>query len=414
MMKSISYIVCLIILLITGICTGQRVNIAVLDLDPTGVSVEDSRFLSDRLRTELFETGSFQVIEREKMEEILNEQGFQNTGCTSVECAVEIGQLLNVNRIVAGALGKIEDIYSISLRMIDVQTGAIVKTATEDYEGKLSEVLTDVIPEVAGRLAEEQNQERSDMKIAEIPETEDNKSRYSLYLKYGIAILAYTSELNDQIKIFREETEIDLPDFTNHNNFSLEGQYYLSEDWQVKLGLVVQTLYSGWQIDFNILPDKYENINIERTYRFINWYIGANYNFWRPSENYRWYVGYDVGITGLESFVKQSYTTTSGDPVNQEDTYTYTKFSLKLDIGIEYQLSESFVLGGEIGTQILSEYDTSNEQVSEDFPEDLDEVVFPEKINASGMRMVLFLGEYYFKITINQTFYCHGLTPMKH
>jgi hypothetical protein len=78
---------------------GQRLNIAVLDLDPTGVSKEESRFLSDRLRTELFETGGFQVVEREKMEEILKEQGFQNTGCTSVECAVEIGQLLNVRRI---------------------------------------------------------------------------------------------------------------------------------------------------------------------------------------------------------------------------------------------------------------------------------------------------------------------------
>jgi len=388
MMKSISYIVCLIILFITGICTGQRINIAVLDLDPTGVSAEESRFLSDRLRTELFETGEFQVVERGKMQEILNEQGFQNTGCTSVECAVEIGQLLNVNRIVAGALGKIEDIYSISLRMIDVQTGAIIKTATEDFEGKLSEVLTDVIPEVAGRLAEQKIPEP----IAEASETEDQKSRYSLYLKYGIAILGYTSELNDQIQNLREETEIDLPDFPNHNNFSLEGQYYVSEDWQVKMGLVVQALYSGWQIDFNILPDKYENVTLERTYRFINWYIGANYNFWRPSENYRWYVGYDVGITGLESFIKQAYTPTSGDPVNQEDTYTYTKFSLKLDLGIEYRLSKSFVLGGEIGTQILGEHDTSNEQISPDFPEDLDEVVFPEKINASGLRMVFFLG----------------------
>ncbi len=394
MMKSISYVVYLIILLITGVCTAQRVNIAVLDLDPTGVTAEESRFLSDRLRTELFETGEFQVVERGKMQEILNEQGFQNTGCTSVECAVEIGQLLNVNRIVAGALGKIEDIYSISLRMIDVQTGAIIKTATEDFEGKLSEVLTDVIPEVAGRLAEEQIQKPVAVVAGstELTGTENEKSRYSLYLKYGIAILAYTSELNNQIKNFREKTEIDLPDFPNHNNISLEGQYYLSKDWQVKLGLVVQTLYSGWQVDFNILPDKYENITLERKYRFINWYIGANYNFWRPSENYRWYVGYDVGITGLESFVKQAYTPTSGDPAHREDTYTYTKFSLKLDIGIEFQLSKSFVLGGEIGTQILGEYDTSKEQISPDFPDDLDKIVFPEKINASGMRMVLFLG----------------------
>ncbi len=392
-MKSVNNFIYILILTVCGIGLGQRVNIAVLDLDPTGVTVKESRFLSDRLRTELFETNEFQVVEREKMEQILNEQGFQNTGCTSVECAVEIGQLLNVNQIVAGAIGKIEDIYSISLRMIDVRTGAIIKTATEDYEGKLSEVLTEIIPEIAGRLAEKKAPSGVALAEEKPPEMEkEEDSRYSLYLKYGTAVLGYTAQLNDEVKNYREKTGIDLSEFSNHNNFALEGQYYVDEDWQVKLGVVVQTMYSSWKIDFSILPDKYENINIERNYRFVNWYIGANYNFWRPSENYRWYVGYDVGITGLESFVKQSFVPTSGETVNREDTYTYTKFSLKLDLGIEYQLSQSFVLGGEIGTQILGEFDTSKELVDDNFPDDLDEVVFPQKINASGLRLVVFLG----------------------
>ena len=62
-----------------------KTNIAVIDLDPTSISNNESQFLSDRLRTELFETGKFQVVEREKMNAILDEQGFQQTGCTSVE-----------------------------------------------------------------------------------------------------------------------------------------------------------------------------------------------------------------------------------------------------------------------------------------------------------------------------------------
>jgi TolB-like protein len=389
----IATILFFILILLTVQLSGQRINVAVLDLDPTGVSKEESQFLSDRLRTELFETGRFQVVEREKMEEILAEQGFQNTGCTSVECAVEIGQLLNVSRIVAGGIGKIEEIYSISLRMIDVQTGAIVKTATEDYEGKLSEVLTDVIPEAAERLADQPVSETEAVAIIQAEEADEiAKSRYSLYLKYGLAILGYTADLNEKIDAYREKTGIDLPKFSNYNNFALEGQYYLSEDWQIKLGFAVQTMHSSWQIDFRTLPDKYEEISFERSFRLVNWYIGANYNFWRPNENYRWYVGYDIGITGLESSVKQAYKPIVGDAVNADDVYTYNNFTLKLDLGLEYQLSRSFVLGAEIGTQIIGEYNLSQEKKGDNFPEDLDEIVFPEKINPSALRMALFLG----------------------
>ena len=144
----------LVLVFSTLYAQNSALNIAVLDLDPTGIDEEQTRFLSDRLRAELFETGSFNVIERDKMNSVLQEQGFQQSGCTSIECAVEIGQLLNVQAMVAGTLGKIENIYSINLRLIDVEKGTIIKTATRDFEGSLSDVLTRVIPEVSANLAE--------------------------------------------------------------------------------------------------------------------------------------------------------------------------------------------------------------------------------------------------------------------
>ena len=94
----------------------SKINIAVLDLDPTGIDDENARFLSDRLRAELFKTNHFNVVERDKMNTILQEQGFQQSGCTSLECAVEIGQLLNVEQMVAGTIGKIEKTYKCGKR----------------------------------------------------------------------------------------------------------------------------------------------------------------------------------------------------------------------------------------------------------------------------------------------------------
>ena len=128
-------------------------QIAVLDLDPVGVTRTESQTLTDRLRSELVATGAFTVIERAEMDEILKEQGFQQTGCTSDACAVEIGKLLNVRRIVAGSIGKIGSVYTISLRVIDVETGVIISTYTEDCSCPLEKVLTTSMKNIAHKMA---------------------------------------------------------------------------------------------------------------------------------------------------------------------------------------------------------------------------------------------------------------------
>ena len=49
----------------------------------------------DRLRAN-YSIRNIKVIEREMMEEIIKEQGFQQSGCSTDECMVEVGKLIGV------------------------------------------------------------------------------------------------------------------------------------------------------------------------------------------------------------------------------------------------------------------------------------------------------------------------------
>ena len=55
-------------------------NLAINDFQPEGIDSSTARLISDRIRSELFRIGAFNVIERNEMYQILREQGFQQTG----------------------------------------------------------------------------------------------------------------------------------------------------------------------------------------------------------------------------------------------------------------------------------------------------------------------------------------------
>ena len=117
--------------------------IAVVDFTGNNVSVGVCRALTDRLRTELFNTKYFKVIEREMMEQILVEQGFQQSGCTTNECMVEVGKLIGVEKIIGGSISQVGNIFSISSRIVDVETGEIENTAVFDHTGNIGLLLTE-------------------------------------------------------------------------------------------------------------------------------------------------------------------------------------------------------------------------------------------------------------------------------
>ena len=129
------------------------VRIGVIDLVSETVPEAQTRVLSNRLRVELVRTGEFTVIERERMDVILEEMEFQMSGCVAVECIVEIGQLLGMEKMIAGNVDRLGDIYMTNLRMVDVETGAIERVAQQDCECRLQDVATISLAQLAAEIA---------------------------------------------------------------------------------------------------------------------------------------------------------------------------------------------------------------------------------------------------------------------
>ncbi len=132
---------------------SEKLAVAILKLDGNNITEAETKALSDRLRIEIFNVGVYEVMEREKMNRILDEMQFQLSDCTSDECAVEIGRLIGVNKMIAGSISKVGEFYTVSTRLIDVKTGKIENTATEDIEGTLGIILTKAIPSIAYQIS---------------------------------------------------------------------------------------------------------------------------------------------------------------------------------------------------------------------------------------------------------------------
>ena len=113
--------------------TGAKPYVAVMDLKGAGAPDMDriATSLSDPLRAEMTSTSYFRVCDRANLDTALKEIQFQQTGCTSSECVVQVGRILGVDKIVTGSITKLGSVYSITLQMVDVGTALIVKTVSE-------------------------------------------------------------------------------------------------------------------------------------------------------------------------------------------------------------------------------------------------------------------------------------------
>ncbi|HPG39456.1 MAG TPA: PEGA domain-containing protein [bacterium] len=133
---------------------GGRTQVAVMNLEASGIEQSAIIALSDRLRMELLNTGRFDVMERNRMDTILKEQGLQQSGaCNTTECVVEMGQILGVDRMISGSVGKVGRIYSLFVQMVDIETGRIMMSKVEDCDCPIEDVYSKSVQNIALKMA---------------------------------------------------------------------------------------------------------------------------------------------------------------------------------------------------------------------------------------------------------------------
>jgi TolB-like protein len=138
--------------------SAQKTTLAVVDFEGFGISQTESIALTNRLRNELFRQGTFRVVDRGLMEEIIQEQDLQQSGCASNECLVRVGRLLGVQEMIGGSISLVGGIYTVSARLIDVETGEMLGVSDFDLRGELGDMLTTGMAQVAALLSTDQEE----------------------------------------------------------------------------------------------------------------------------------------------------------------------------------------------------------------------------------------------------------------
>ena len=115
-----------------------------MDFEGRGITLLEARTLTDRLITELARTKRVLMVERNTMNDVLNEQGYETEGCMSDECAAEVGALLGVDLMINGSVGKIGNTYTIDAKMFKVSTGAAENMKNITYQGPVDGLIVEI------------------------------------------------------------------------------------------------------------------------------------------------------------------------------------------------------------------------------------------------------------------------------
>ena len=123
---------------------SDKITVAVLDFSPRGISSLEAQTLTDRFATEINKTGAAILVDRNVVNEVMQEQGYSEAECSSEECAAEVGAMLGVQYMISGALGKLGETYTIDAKMFEVATGAAEKTINTTYSGQVDGLITEI------------------------------------------------------------------------------------------------------------------------------------------------------------------------------------------------------------------------------------------------------------------------------
>jgi TolB-like protein len=133
-----------------------KATIAVLDFDARGVKPEEAVSLSDVFQGVLVQSQQFTVVDRGRIKAILEEQGFQQSeACSQVECIVQVGKILKVEKMFAGVIGRVGTRYTVNIQVIDVTTAQILSSKPRQHDGAIEDLAGDIIPEIAQEMIEE-------------------------------------------------------------------------------------------------------------------------------------------------------------------------------------------------------------------------------------------------------------------
>ena len=120
----------------------DRKIIAIKDFEVImGRNKEVGKYVQEDVTTALVNSGQFNVVERLKLQSVLDELKLAQLGLTDPEGAKQVGKLLGADVILTGTLAATGEEWNVNLRLINTESGLI--TSAFNKRGTLHEITTE-------------------------------------------------------------------------------------------------------------------------------------------------------------------------------------------------------------------------------------------------------------------------------
>jgi hypothetical protein len=131
--KKIRNLMLCLITLISINTNAQQVKktVGILNIYSSGISLTDEQ-VGNLLRSEVEKLDTFDVIDRFDMDYLIKQKNL-NSSCNSKLCLIEIGKIINADKMFSGSAELIGENIVITIRLIDVQTGSVEKTQVDEF-----------------------------------------------------------------------------------------------------------------------------------------------------------------------------------------------------------------------------------------------------------------------------------------
>ena len=126
------WLVAILLLIWSTVASAQTKLVAVLEFRGIGMDPQMMMQLSEVARggaRSALPNTEYNITSRESMKSMLEDMGKDLSDC-NVECEVELGRVLQSDYVISGTIGKIDDMYILTLKLHDTLTGSLMGQKT--------------------------------------------------------------------------------------------------------------------------------------------------------------------------------------------------------------------------------------------------------------------------------------------
>ena len=111
---------------------GNKSSVSVLNIDSKGLGIDPTQ-MGNMVRIELEKLDTFEVMDRYDVSYVVEKNKLNINNCYGKICLVEIGSMINSDKMFTGSVELIGETVVATFRLIDVKSSTIEKTQVNEY-----------------------------------------------------------------------------------------------------------------------------------------------------------------------------------------------------------------------------------------------------------------------------------------